>query len=108
MCVSKSAVKRVVKIIKKEKLTADQIRGLSNEVLIMLQMDHPNICRLIEIFNEEQTLLVMEYCKIGELFDVISKARVHNEKVIAHIVEQVLRAVAYCHRRGIMHRDIKP
>ena len=44
------------------------------EIAIMKIMDHPNIIKLFEIFEDEKKYyLVTELCKGGELFDEIIK-----------------------------------
>lgn len=47
-------------------------------------------------------------CTGGELFDEITDKTNFNESDAAKIIEQVLKAIAYCHANGIAHRDIKP
>lgn len=49
-----------------------------------------------------------ELCKGGELFDQITAKGSYSENDAAHVIEQVLKAVAYCHSKGIVHRDLKP
>lgn len=72
-------------------------------------MDHPNIIRLFEVFEDEKDLyLVMELCTGGELFDRIIKSGHFSERYAASIMKQILSAVAYCHANDVMHRDLKP
>lgn len=72
-------------------------------------MDHPNIIRLFEVFEDEKDLyLVMELCTGGELFDRIIKSGHFSERYAASIMKQILSAVAYCHKNDVMHRDLKP
>lgn len=78
-------------------------------MLILQHMDHPNICRMFEVFDDgRKYYLVMEYCKNGELYDEITASGNFNESVAADLMDQILRAVAYMHGRGVVHRDIKP
>lgn len=49
-----------------------------------------------------------EHCSGGELFDQIIKRPYYSERDAAHIMKQVLGAVAYCHSNNIVHRDLKP
>lgn len=42
------------------------------EIEIMAKLDHPNIIKLFETFEDERNIyLVMEMCEGGELFDRI-------------------------------------
>lgn len=79
------------------------------EIDIMRQLDHPNIVRLFEVFQDEKRFyLVTELCNGGELFDEITKRSHFSEQDAATIIKQVLSAVGYCHSKSICHRDLKP
>lgn len=79
------------------------------EVEILKRLDHPNIIRLHETFEDEQALyLVLELCTGGELFDRIVAEGKFTEQAAAVCVQQMLCAVNYLHRNFIMHRDLKP
>ncbi len=68
-------------------------------------LDHPNIIRLFETIEEGGNIyLIMELCEGGDL----SKRCIGmNEQQIAVIMSKLLSAIAYCHDKGICHRDIK-
>lgn len=83
------------------------------EINILSKMDHPNIIKLYEVFEDKRYVyLVMEECTGGELFDkIISKLQsdtLFTEKETAKMFKQVMSAIAYCHKEGICHRDLKP
>jgi calcium-dependent protein kinase len=79
------------------------------EVEILKSMDHPNILKLYECFEDAKYLhLVTEICTGGELFDFILLKKRFSEGTAAHFMKQVLEAIVYCHRRNIVHRDLKP
>jgi calcium-dependent protein kinase len=78
-----------------------------------MMMDHPNIIKLYEVFESDNSLyLIMEECYGGDLFSRISKRieanDMYSEKEACEIIQQVLRAIEYCHNVGIVHRDLKP
>ena len=82
---------------------------LNYEIEILKNLDHPNIMRLYEVFQDEKYIyLVTELCEGGELFDEILARGMFNETDAAFILKQVLSAVAYCHSKKVAHRDIKP
>ena len=87
-------------------LTLDMVRM---EVAILFAMDHPNIVRLFEVYEEKKYFhLVTEYCEGGELFDHLAAKGVYRESEAAALMRKVLRAISYLHANNICHRDIKP
>ena len=84
-----------------------------NEINILSKMDHPNIIRLYEIFEDDRYIsLIMELCEGGDLFQKINelaeKDKSFSEKEAVKIFKQLMSAVSYCHSQGICHRDLKP
>jgi len=98
---------RALKTIKKALVkNAEQFR---EEMAIMKLLDHPNIVRLYETFEDEKLVyLVLELCTGGELFDRIVGEEKFSEQAAAVCVRQMLRALNYMHQNYIMHRDLKP
>lgn len=105
-----SGTKRAVKIIRKDLMTNEGLRAnLDKEISILRTLDHPNVVRIYEFFEEVKRLyIVMEFCKGGELFAEIVKRKYLTEIHAAHIMYQLFSTLDYLHGRGIMHRDLKP
>lgn len=80
-----------------------------NEITALKTLDHPNVIKLFEIFEDEDDVyLVQELCTGGELFDYIVNREFLTEHQAAEIFRQVLHSVMYCHKNAIAHRDLKP
>eukprot|EP00354_Favella_ehrenbergii_P001237 CAMPEP_0170471980 /NCGR_PEP_ID=MMETSP0123-20130129/14092_1 /TAXON_ID=182087 /ORGANISM="Favella ehrenbergii, Strain Fehren 1" /LENGTH=138 /DNA_ID=CAMNT_0010739955 /DNA_START=60 /DNA_END=477 /DNA_ORIENTATION=- len=59
--------KVAIKVIAKRKLTEDDKVGLQNEIDILKQVDHPNIVKLFDIYEDDKYFfLVMELMQGGE------------------------------------------
>lgn len=98
---------RAVKTIAKGKMK--NIERFKQEIAIMKMMDHPNIIKLYESFEDLRNIyLVMELCSGGELFDRIIDAGSFTEVVAAILMQQIIRAVYYMHQNNVTHRDLKP
>lgn len=98
-----------VKCIKKKMVEGDDIKLLRREIQIMKKLNHPNILKLYEVYeDDEQFYLVMELVKGKELFDKIVERGMYSERDAANIILQVVSAVRYLHENGIAHRDLKP
>lgn len=90
-------------------MTREEIAAFQVEMDILRKLDHPNILKLHEVFEDTRKFfLVTEFCDGCELFDEIANHHHFNERTAANYVEQIVRAVVYCHSMGIVHRDLKP
>lgn len=84
---------------------------LRNEIELQKGLDHPNICKILEAFEDKrngEVFIIMEMCTGGSL---VSRMRTHRngygEEAAATLVEKMLSAIMYCHHHGVVHRDIK-
>ncbi|KAG8214139.1 kinase-like domain-containing protein [Butyriboletus roseoflavus] len=79
------------------------------EIAILEDLDHPNICKLKEVFRDHGKIdLVLEFVDGGDLLDYILKTNGIDEAMTIHITKQLCDALAYIHGKGIAHRDLKP
>lgn len=98
-----------IKVIEKKFVEKQDLMLLAREIDIMKKVDHPNVLRLFEVFETDETIsLVMELVTAGELFYKIVEKGNYSEKDAADIVRQILKGVEYLHGQGICHRDLKP
>lgn len=71
--------------------------------------NHPNILPILDILQNERSelCLVMPYCAGGDLGIFLSRNRPIPTMEADCILTQILRALAYLHKHGIAHRDIR-
>eukprot|EP00928_Gymnodinium_smaydae_P055008 TRINITY_DN38678_c0_g1_i1.p1 TRINITY_DN38678_c0_g1~~TRINITY_DN38678_c0_g1_i1.p1 ORF type:complete len:610 (+),score=116.83 TRINITY_DN38678_c0_g1_i1:51-1832(+) len=91
----------------------DMLSSVEKHSALMLQikalraLDHPNICREIDTFEDDHNIyILMELYTGGDLLHR-EDGRI-PERRVAHIMNQVVSAVAHAHQRGIVHQDIRP
>lgn len=71
---------------------------LQTEVDILSQLDHPNVLKIYEIFDEDDFIyLVLELLAGGELFDRIVQKESYSEKEAAETIRPLVDAIRYCH-----------
>ncbi|XP_074537027.1 NUAK family SNF1-like kinase 1 [Halichoeres trimaculatus] len=98
-----------IKSIRKERITDELDRiHIQREIEITSSLRHPNIIRFHEVFeSRDKIVIVMEYAKRGELYDYIQERRRLSETEARSIFRQITSAVHYCHKSGVVHRDLK-
>ena len=85
---------RAIKKIPLEKIINYQ--SIINEVTALKNLDHPNIIKLYEVYEDEDWIyLVQEFCEGGELFDYIANRDHLSEKESANIFKQILINLHY-------------
>ena len=105
---TKDGYNYAVKTIDKRKVSSEQTQ-IMTELEIVSSIDHPNIIRFYEVFEDERYAhIVMEYCSGGELFDRLISQGQLSEDYVQQLARQMLSAIIYLHKHGICHRDIKP
>lgn len=106
-----SGQKVAIKIYEKSKLS-DPLRekSVKNEIKVLKKLNHPNIVQFIsEVSKEKNLYLIMEYVKGCSLQAHLQRQRWKRleEPEAVGIFVQFIKALAYCHRVGVVHRDIK-
>jgi serine/threonine-protein kinase len=81
------------------------------EARVMASLDHENIVKVYDISQEgEAPFIVAEYIggqDVGSMLKNATGGRL-NEQFTRRVAEQLLGAIDYAHRRGVIHRDVKP
>ena len=91
--------------MEESKLTRERV---ANEVEIHWQLKHPSILELLDYFEDRNNVyLVMELCRVGELYRYIKQRGGLREDEARRFLQQVVGGLAYLHGHGIIHRDLK-
>ncbi len=99
------AISNTEKRVEFSKLVENQL----NEGKKLRSLNHPNIVRTRDIFEENGTAyMVMDYVESTDLEELLNKAgKLEKPKALQYIT-QVLSALTHIHDRNKLHLDIKP
>lgn len=87
----------------------DYKRKFSREAVNLSKLQHPNIIKVIESFEANNTVyFVMEYIGGGSLDDYITMNKGLKEDEAIEIVKQVGSALTFMHNNKMLHLDLKP
>lgn len=103
-----SGKQSAMKSLKMKNMSAKRWEMLYNEVDIYLKLDHPYICRLQEVYEDQDAVhLIMELCSGRELYERLANKRAYSEKDAILAVQSMLQAIQYMHKNKYAHRDLK-
>jgi serine/threonine protein kinase len=87
----------------------ERVRALLDEAVMVSRLSHPNIVTLFDAGQDAgRPYLVFEYVQGSTLAALLREQRRLPPARAANIAVQVLRALDYAHRQGVVHRDVKP
>lgn len=79
------------------------------EVKSLRKLNHANVVKLKELIREDDHLyFVFEYMKENLYQMMKSRDKLIPESMIRNIIYQVLQGLAFIHKHGFFHRDMKP
>lgn len=85
------------------------LRRFRAEAQVVASLSHTNLVRLYDWgWEEGEPFLVLEYLPGGSLRDMLDEGVRLSPAQAAHVGAAAARGLAYAHRRGLVHRDVKP
>jgi serine/threonine protein kinase len=101
--------KVAIKFLPAEVATDERAKQrLIREAKTAATLDHPNICAIYEVSQEDgYSFIVLQYVE-GETLAERLRNKVPDLREALAIAAQVADALREAHARGIVHRDIKP
>ncbi|XP_076621433.1 serine/threonine-protein kinase ICK isoform X1 [Colletes latitarsis] len=100
--------KVAIKRMKRKYYSWEEAMNL-REVKSLKKLSHANVVKLKEVIRENDVLyFVFEYMKENLYQLMKDRDKLFPEPVIRNIVYQVLQGLAFMHKHGFFHRDMKP
>ncbi len=98
-----------VKVIRREYVNQPAfVRRFEAEAQLVAQLEHPHIVALYDYWRDpDGAYLVMRWLRGGALREALDRGP-WNLQPASRLLQQIGSALAYAHRQGVVHRDLKP
>ncbi len=99
-----------VKILKPDQVSEETVARFEREVQLTSELTHPNTIDIYDFGHtpEGTFYYAMEYLEGCTLAELVQRHGALPPARVAHILVQVCGSLGEAHRRGLIHRDIKP
>jgi len=98
-----------VKVLHPRRLERDMIRQFIKEGKIAKMLEHPNIVKVFDVFEEDGNFFIFMECLDTDLMKGIrTKRYIFNSKNLIDIIIKAAKGISYIHQNGIIHKDINP
>ncbi|HVT27956.1 MAG TPA: serine/threonine-protein kinase [Lacipirellulaceae bacterium] len=98
-----------IKVLPKSKSTPEAVAAFQREIRAQAQLDHPNLVRVSYADYEGDTyFFVTEYVPGTDLRKLVRRNGPLPYPIAATVISQAAEGLHYAHRRGLVHRDVKP
>lgn len=98
-----------VKVLPKTRSTPEAIAAFQREIRAQALLDHPNLVRATYADHEGDTYyFVTEYVPGTDLRKLVRRNGPITAPIAATIISQAADGLHYAHRKGLVHRDVKP
>jgi serine/threonine protein kinase len=98
-----------IKVLPLHKATPEAIANFMREIRTQAQLDHANLVRAYDAaFEGRIPYLVVEYVPGVDMRRLVRKQGSLSEQQAASVIMQAARGLDYAHKRGLVHRDVKP
>ena len=101
---------RALKEISKESMnvSSENEEEIRNEVEVLKKIDHPNIMKIFEFFEDDKNIyLINEYCGGGVVSGINDRYGLFPEFFLKYVMYQVFLAISFLHSNKVVHGDIK-
>lgn len=86
----------------------EMVAALDREIDTMQHLDHVNIVQYLGCERKETSISIfLEYISGGSIGSCLRKHGKFEDSVVSSLTRQTLAGLAYLHREGILHRDLK-
>ncbi len=98
-----------VKVVREDVLSTEEARRLEKEARVLASLNHPNILALYDVGTDAgKPYMVCEYVEGETLAKRISRKPPLTLVQTLRIILQVLDGLKTAHKKGVIHRDLKP
>jgi eukaryotic-like serine/threonine-protein kinase len=91
-----------------KEIVGDDARRILREAQAAARLNHPGIVTLYELGSEDGRALLVSELVEGATLAELSRSGDLSDREVAEFGVDVCAALAHAHKRGVVHRDVKP